>query len=106
MGGMWTLPPPSVGVHRIHGMLGACQQRPRSDRFGDADVGQHHVGLTGLSGQHRIGAYKRLRAAYARRSFDFDPVIALLHQVVDHQQVALDALSRDLRQIVDPFRYV
>jgi hypothetical protein len=61
MRGTWTLPPPGVGVHRIHGMLGARQQRPRSDRFGDADVGQQHVGLTGLSGQHRIGAYKRLR---------------------------------------------
>jgi hypothetical protein len=49
--------------------------------------------------------YERLRAIWTGR-LKIDWLISLVRQLIDHQEVALGALTRDVRQIVDPFRYV
>ena len=49
--------------------------------------------------------YERLRAVWTG-SLEIDSLIALLSQLIDHQEVVVDAVTRDLRQIVDPFRFV
>lgn len=55
-----------------------------------------------------IEQYRRLRVVARPAKIDrlIVSLIALLDQLIDHQEVALKALKSDLRQIVDPFRFV
>ncbi|WP_099021661.1 hypothetical protein [Mycolicibacterium palauense] len=53
-----------------------------------------------------IDQYENVRAAWAGDPEMVDAVIAVLRQLIGHQGIALSTLTEDLRQIVDPFRYV
>lgn len=61
-----------------------------------------HISLT----RRAVGQYEKLRTLWAGELDMVEAVVAVLRQLVDHQEMAVSAMKHDLRQVVDPYRYV